>query len=264
MRLALHTWTLDTTPLSEALLATRAAGWEAVELRRLDFTRAVEAGGSAEDVIALVQASGLPVACMGVEHGWMFAEGAERQRLLAVFAEQCARAAALGCTTVMSPVDRGTGSLRRAAASIREVGGIAGAHGVQLAVEFNSQAEQFDRLERLREVMAAAGHPRCGLLLDTYHLVRSGAGVSALDDVAPGELAYVQYSDVPRLGLVRGAVLDRLPPGHGRVPFKELFAAIRAKGYAGYASYEAPNPAAWARPAGEVAREALAATRALL
>lgn len=60
MRLALHTWTLDTTPLADALLAARAAGWDAVELRRLDFTRAVEAGGPAEDVIALVRASGRP------------------------------------------------------------------------------------------------------------------------------------------------------------------------------------------------------------
>ena len=29
-------------------------------------------------------------------------------------------------------------------------------------------------------------------------------------------------------------------------------------------SYEAPNPAAWARPADDVAREALEATRAVL
>jgi sugar phosphate isomerase/epimerase len=48
------------------------------------------------------------------------------------------------------------------------------------------------------------------------------------------------------------------------VPFKELFAAIAAKGYAGALSYEAPNPAAWARDPADVAREALSATRAVL
>ena len=36
-----------------------------------------------------------------------------------------------------------------------------------------------------------------------------------------------------------------------------------AKGYAGYCSYEAPNPAAWARDPADVAREALEATRAV-
>lgn len=36
------------------------------------------------------------------------------------------------------------------------------------------------------------------------------------------------------------------------------------KGYAGYLSYEAPNPALWAKPPEVVAREGAAATRALL
>jgi sugar phosphate isomerase/epimerase len=39
---------------------------------------------------------------------------------------------------------------------------------------------------------------------------------------------------------------------------------VRGRGYAGFLTYEAPNPAAWARPALEVAREALAATRGVL
>jgi hypothetical protein len=73
----------------------RRGGWNAVELRRLDFARALEAGHSADDVIGLVRTNGLPVACVGVELGWMWAEGAERRRLLQVFAEQCARAAFL-------------------------------------------------------------------------------------------------------------------------------------------------------------------------
>src|SRR4030095_16130329 len=105
--LALHTWTLDTTPLADLLRIARATGWDALELRRLDFVRAAEAGVSGEQVIDLVRASGLPVACVGVEFGWMGATGEERQRRLTVFDEQCTRAAALGCPLVMSPVDKG-------------------------------------------------------------------------------------------------------------------------------------------------------------
>jgi sugar phosphate isomerase/epimerase len=74
----------------------------------------------------------------------------------------------------------------------------------------------------------------------------------------------VQYSDVPRTGLEPGKALDRLPPGQGSVPFREFFDAFARQGYEGYASYEAPNPAAWKRPAADVAREALEATRAVL
>ncbi len=264
MRPALHTWTLDTTPLAETLRVARETGWPAIELRRADFVRAAEAGQPAEAVIDLVRASGLAVACVGAEFGWMWSRGAERQRLMRVFAEQCARAAALGCATVMSPVDKGTGAPGQAVAGVREVGELASAHGVRVALEANSQAEQLNTLGRLREVLARAGHPCCGLLVDTYHLQRSGDGLTALEDVAGDEIVYVQYSDVPASGLEPGKALDRLPPGLGVVPFKDVFRVLAAKGYTGYVSYEAPNPAAWVRDPAEVAREALAATRAFL
>ena len=262
-RLALHTWSLDTTPLPQALAAAKAAGWDGVELRRLDYARAAEAGRDAAWVAQAVRAAGLPVACVGVEAGWMWADGAERTRLLGVFDEQCARAAALGCDTVMSPVDKTRGDVARAAQSVRDVGDIAARHGVRLAVELNSQAEQINSLAPMREILAKAGHQHCGLLLDTYHIERSGLSLRALEDVSPSEIAYVQYSDVPR-DPKPGVNTDRLPPGQGTVPFREIFTRIAKKGYAGYLSYEAPNPAAWAREPASVAREALDATRAQL
>ena len=92
----------------------------------------------------------------------------------------------------------------------------------------------------------------------------AGAGrVRRTSTTCPADIAYVQFSDVPRSGLVAGQALDRLPPGQGSVPFPAFFAALERKGYAGYCSYEAPNPAAWARDPAAVAREALEATRAV-
>lgn len=264
MRLALHTWTLDPTPLADALRIARATGWDGVELRRLDFRRAEESGAPADSVLDLVRASGLPVACVGVEFGWMWSEGAERTRLLGVFDEQCRRAAALGCDTVMSPVDKERGDVGRAARSVREVGDIAAAHGVRLALEFNSQCAQLNTLERAREVLGRAGHASCGLLLDAYHLGRSGATPNDVQDVAPAEIAYVQFSDPPRTGLEPGKALDRLPPGQGSFWFGEFFALLTAKGYRGFASYEAPNERAWKRDPTEIAGEAIEATRRVL
>jgi 4-hydroxyphenylpyruvate dioxygenase len=198
-----------------------------------------------------------------MQPGWMFADGDERARLLGIVDEACRRAAALGADLVMSPVDPATGPVARAADSVREVGDIAAARGVRLAIEFNSQAPQINTLARVREVVGRAAHPACGLLLDTYHLGRSGARPRDVDDVRPEEVFYVQFSDVPS-SVEPGQALDRLPPGRGTVPFREMFAAFADLGYHGPMSYEAPNPAAWARDPDEVAREALAATRALL
>ncbi len=263
-RLALHTWTLDTTPLPDALRAAKAAGWPAVELRRIDFARAAEAGQPAEAVLDLVRGSGLPVACVGGQFGWMFADGPERARIFDAMTESCRWARSLGAPVVMSPADMGEGDLTRAAAAVREMGDIGAAHGVRIALEAPSQAKQLNTLARLREVIARAGHPTCGLLVDAYHLHRGGGGLRAVEDLAPGEIAYVQYSDVAASGLQPGQTLDRLPPGRGIVPFRDFFRLIDESGYTGHCSYEAPNPDAWARDPVTVAREALAATRAVL
>jgi sugar phosphate isomerase/epimerase len=114
------------------------------------------------------------------------------------------------------------------------------------------------------ELLGAAGHRACRLLVDSYHLHRSGGAPADLAALGAGEIAYVQFSDVPREGSVPGQFTDRLPPGQGAVPFREFFAAVTATGYRGDLSYEAPNPAAWGRDPEAVAREALAATRAYL
>jgi sugar phosphate isomerase/epimerase len=85
-----------------------------------------------------------------------------------------------------------------------------------------------------------------------------------VEDLDPAEIVYVQFSDVPATGLEPGQTQDRLPPGRGVVPFREFFRLVAEKGYTGHCSYEAPNPAAWARDPEDVAREALTATRAVL
>src|SRR4051794_35499619 len=112
--LALHTWTLDTTPLDVALDAAAQAGFDAVELRRIDFRRYHERGGTDAEVLATVRVAALPVSALGVEAGWLFAEGGESERLFAVFRESCANAAALDCPLLMSALGPGTGTIPQA------------------------------------------------------------------------------------------------------------------------------------------------------
>ena len=54
-RLALHMWTIDTTPLKTALDAARVGGFDAVELRRTDFKRCFDAGMSNAQVLDLIR-----------------------------------------------------------------------------------------------------------------------------------------------------------------------------------------------------------------
>jgi sugar phosphate isomerase/epimerase len=258
-------WTIDTTPLATALDAARTAGYDAVELRRTDFKRCFDAGMSNAQVLDLIRRAEIPVGVLGVEYGWLFATGAESKRLFGVFRESCANAVALGCDMLMSAPGPVTGPIGDAIKYLREAGDIAAEYGLRLAIEFNSQHDVLNRLEVLRELIAGAGKPNCGYLVDAYHFARSGAGGRGFADVPGEQIFCFQYSDLsptPVTGVRRPT--DRLPPGKGTVQWREVLGLLAEKGYAGYLSYEAPNPEQWERSPYAVAREGVQLTRAIL
>jgi sugar phosphate isomerase/epimerase len=264
-RLALHMWTIDTTPLATALDAARQAGYDAVELRRIDFKRCFDAGMSNAQVLDLIRKSRIPVGVLGVEYGWLFATGEESERLFEVFRESCENAVALGCDMLMSAPGQVSGPIGEAIKYLREAGDIAAEYGLRLAIEFNSQHDVLNRLEVLRELITGAAKPNCGYLIDAYHFARSGAGGRGFEDVPGEQIFCFQYSDLsanPVTGVRRPT--DRLPPGMGTIKWREVLGLLAEKGYTGYLSYEAPNPDMWARSPYEVAREGVELTRKLL
>jgi len=264
-RLALHMWTIDTTPLAAALDAAREAGYDAVELRRTDFKRCFDAGMSNEQVLDLIRKSGIPVGVLGVEYGWLFATGDESKRLFKVFRESCENAVALNCKTLMSAPGQVQGPIKDAIKYLQDAGDIAAEYGLKLAIEFNSQHDVLNSLGVLTELITGAGKANCGYLIDAYHFTRSGAGGRGFESVPADRIFCFQYSDLspnPVTGVKRPT--DRLAPGKGVVKWREMLGLLAEKKYTGYLSYEAPNPELWARPPLEVAREGVELTRKLL
>jgi sugar phosphate isomerase/epimerase len=264
-RLALHMWTVDTTPLATALDAAKQAGFDAVELRRTDFKRCFDAGMSNAAVLDLIRAAKIPVGVLGVEYGWLFATGEESARLFKVFAESCENARALGCSMLMSAPGPVNGPIAQAIEYLKRAGDIAGEYGLKLAIEYNSQHDVLNSLPVLCELIEGADKPNCGYLIDAYHFERSGYGGASFKDLRNDKIYCFQYSDVspnPVTGVRRPT--DRLAPGKGIVKWREVLGLLFEKGYTGYLSYEAPNPELWARSPYDVAREGVELTRRLL
>lgn len=264
-RLALHTWTIDTTPLADALVAIRQASYDAAELRRTDFKRCYELGMSNDDVLAMIHASGVKVAVLGVEYGFLFATGAESKRIFEDFHVSCQNAVALNCPQLMSAPGPITGSLKDAVGHLRTAADIAAEHGLKLSIEFNSQHANLNSVETQRELVTAAGKKNVGLLLDAYHLARSGRPGRSFEDVPGEEIMHFQYSDLspnPVTGVKRPT--DRLMPGEGVILWTEIFELLHEKAYTGHLSFEAPNPVQWDRPANDVCREGVELTEKLM
>jgi 2-keto-myo-inositol isomerase len=264
-RLALHMWTIDTTPLATQLDAAKQAGYDAVELRRTDFKRCFDAGMSNADVLDIVKKSGIPCGVLGVEYGWLFATGDESKRLFDVFRESCENAVAMGCDMLMSAPGQVQGPIPDAIKYLKRAGDIAAEYGLKLAIEYNSQHDVLNSLPVLTELITGANKPNCGYLVDAYHFTRSGFGGRGFAPIPAEQIFCFQYSDLsptPVTGVKRPT--DRLPPGKGVVKWKEMLGLLAEKGYTGYLSYEAPNPDQWARSPYDVAREGVELTRKLL
>ena len=265
-RISLHTWTLDTTPLADALRIAREAGYNGVELRHVDFLRCYKAGMSEAAMLKLVQDANIKVAVVGTEGGVLFAQGDELKRLLAALRYVCEKAVALGCEVIMVAPGQGVeGGLARAKVNMKTCAEICAGHGLKIGVEFNSRHPVLHTVADGMELVDAVSLPNCGILLDTYHLHCSGGNAQSFKDVPVEKIITFQFSDAPPgpPSTVRTPV-DRLPPGKGVAPFVDILRLLMAKGYKGYMSYEAPNPAQWNRPASEVAREGITLMRELL
>ena len=264
--IAIHTWTLDTTPLADALRIAREAGYNGVELRHVDFMRCRKAGMNEEAIVKLVRDANIKVAVIGTESGVLFESGDELKRLLGSLRYVCEKAVALGCKEIMvSPGQNAPGGIALAKANLKTCAEITAEHGLKLALEFNSRHPVINTLATGMEVINAVNMKNCGLLLDTYHLHCSGGNGSSFKDIPVEQIITFQFSDAPPGPPSDTRMpVDRLPPGKGAAPFVEIFKTLIALNYQGYMSYEAPNPAQWNRPPAEVAREGLELVRALL
>ncbi len=157
-RLALHMWTIDTTPSATALDAAKQAGFDAVELRRTDFKRCFDDGMTNAQVLDLIKKSGIPV------------RRARRRIWLAVRHRRREQAAVRGVPRNLR--ERGGARLRHAderagpgrtarsrtrSSILKRAGDIAAEYKLKLAIEYNSQHDGAqppagaDRADRRRQ-----------------------------------------------------------------------------------------------------------------
>jgi sugar phosphate isomerase/epimerase len=108
--------------------------------------------------------------------------------------------------------------------------------GLRAVLEF-ARFSGVRSLGQALRVLERAAQPNAGLLVDTLHLIRSGAAPADLRPLAPARLPYVQLCDARAAGpaetetadsaaLVEEALFDRLLPGEGALPLGEILGAL--------------------------------------
>lgn len=238
------------TPVQERLAPARAAGFTALSIWPSDVR-----GMNLADLRAAIDAAGLTVTEVELIGNWLpehaaAPDGAWRAVKWQTAARVLPIAAALGARTVSAAELFGAAFDGPAfAGHFRELCRAAADHGLAVALEFVPTGG-VRSLSEAWEVVERADCPNGGLMVDSWHFLRSGSSLDQLARIPGDRILSVQLSDAPELpdpDLAR-EMTDRLLPGSGAVDWPGFMQALAATGTRCPIGVEAFNAALDAQP----------------
>jgi sugar phosphate isomerase/epimerase len=104
----------------------------------------------------------------------------------------------------------------------------AGERGLTIAMEFVPNTGIPD-LEGAQAIAEATGEPNCAILLDTWHLARTGGTAASIAALPPSSIGALQLCDriEPPAGAAYVPFKGRDLPGEGELPLPDIIAAAR-------------------------------------
>jgi sugar phosphate isomerase/epimerase len=255
---------LPRTPLRDLIPCAARAGFTGLSLWPNMWRHAQRKDGlSLGDLRVLLEEHGITITDVESVDDWRPASGAFPTTGRA---EAFEVALSLGARTIATAhaVD-GDLDIDRDATAFAQLCDDAAHHGLRVALEFVPFTAVPD-LDTALELLHRADRPNAGLVIDLWHLARSGAAPSVLAEVPPGLIYTVQLADGPAApldDLVEDAVVCRQPPGHGELPLAEGVATLHRAGVVAPIGPEVYVDA-WADRPREWAQQLYAATQALL
>jgi sugar phosphate isomerase/epimerase len=259
----LNASTIRPAPLLEKIRVAGAAGYRAIELWNDELTAHAQQGGSLAEVRRALDDQGLQVPTVIAAFGWLESAGPARQRALDEVKRRLEQAALVGARHLIASPALEACDLSAGGARYRELLELGRSFGVVPAMEYLGFVGSVHTIAQGWRIVQDAAHPDACLVMDPFHILRGG---SPLADVAliPGEkVAIWHWNDVPGTKPVgQQADEDRVLPGDGVGPLKEIERLALRQGYRGFVSLELFNPALWQRDPEEVARLGMEKMRA--
>ncbi|HOW72732.1 MAG TPA: sugar phosphate isomerase/epimerase [Phycisphaerae bacterium] len=268
-RISLNTSTLrgHKLPIAQIVDIAARAGYGGIEPWVDELDRHVEGGGSLSDLAKQLKDRGLAVTGAIAFFEWMVDDEGKRSRAFEEAKRRMGQLARIGGLHLAAPPlgDVKNVDPLRAAKRYRELLELGEREGVPPALEIWGAAGFLHRLGQAMLVALEAHHPKATVLADVYHLYKGGSALSSIRLVNPAILGGFHLNDYPadppreKIG-----DKDRVYPGDGVAPLKQLFRDLGAIGYPGPLSIELFNPEYYRQDPAVVARTALEKTRAVM
>lgn len=144
--------------------------------------------------------------------------------------------------------------LRQAADRYRDLLELGDKMGVVPQVEIWGFSKTLAKLGEGAQVAIDANHPKACVLADVYHLYKGGSGFTGLKLLSAASLQVFHMNDYPDLPRAKIVDKDRVYPGDGIAPLKEILQGLYSLGFRGVLSLELFNPEYYKQDAFEVGK----------
>ncbi|MCE9603356.1 MAG: sugar phosphate isomerase/epimerase [Planctomycetia bacterium] len=137
--------------------------------------------------------------------------------------------------------------------------------GIVPELEVWGHSQTLGRLGEAVLVAIEAGHPQACLLPDIYHIFKGGSEFTGLKLLSGQAIHVFHVNDYPASpSRAEQTDADRVYPGDGVAPLKEIFRTLHTNGFRGYLSLELFNREYWKQDPELVAKTGLEKTRAVV
>jgi 2-keto-myo-inositol isomerase len=268
-RISLNTSTLrgQKLPLVDLIDLAANVGYDGIEPWVDEIERHLASGGTLKDLDKRLKDRNLRVTGAIAFYEWMVDDDGKRASALEQARRHMGRLAEIGATHMAAPPcgDVKNVDLLKAAQRYHDLLEAGGGCGVIPTLEIWGWASNLTRLGQAVMVALEADHPKACILPDVYHLYKGGSGLSGISRLNPNLLGGFHLNDYPSTPPRETiADKDRVYPGDGVAPLKQLVRDLRTIGYRGPVSVELFNPNYFQQDPAQVARTALDKTRAVI
>jgi 2-keto-myo-inositol isomerase len=263
-RYCLNTGTIMGHKLSiiEEVDVAAKAGYDGIEPWIRSLQRHVEEGGSLAELGKRIADRGLVVESAIGFPAWAVDDDARRAEGLEQMKREMDMIRQIGGRHVAAPpagINRTPGvDLLKVAERYRAVLELGRQMGVVPQLEIWGSALSLGKPGEAALVAVQANHPDACLLLDVFHIYKSGTsfdGLRLLSGAAMHCFHVNDYPAEPPRATIGDA--DRIFPGDGVAPMDFILGTLHETGFRGALSLELFNRAYWERDVHEVAREGL-------
>lgn len=271
MKLALNGATTMRADLATDLEAAKDAGFDYLEIWAAKL-KAFLIDRSSSELRDLFSQSGIsPLSINSIEH-ITFREAPAYEAIKQECEELSGIASAIGCPCIVvvpGLLPRGGSSrptvIAESVKVLTELCHISAARGVSLAFEFLGQPDcSVPTLDLAAEIVREVGRDDLGLVIDSFHFYAGGSTLDMIEALDPKLIQIFHINDAEDLPRAQLEDRNRLLPGLGILPLREMAAAFRRIGYDKVASVEIFRPEYWERDPFELARDAYKAAARVL